>query len=85
MKVVRIFTGPDNQSHFEDLEIPQKDVPFSGTVPGATDKRSDPIPVESARETAELLDAKFVELARCGHVPYVEQPEALFAELRGFL
>lgn len=25
MKVVRIYTGPDNQSHFEDLDIPLKD------------------------------------------------------------
>ena len=25
MKVVRIYTGPDNRSHFEDLQIPLKD------------------------------------------------------------
>jgi len=25
MKVVRIYTGADNQSHFEDLEVPLKD------------------------------------------------------------
>ncbi len=25
MRVVRIYTGPDNQSHFEDLQIPLKD------------------------------------------------------------
>ena len=25
MKVTRIYTGPDNQSHFEDVEIPLKD------------------------------------------------------------
>jgi len=25
MKVVRIYTGPDNKSHFEDLEIPLRD------------------------------------------------------------
>ena len=25
MKVLRIFTGPDNQSHFEDVEVPLKD------------------------------------------------------------
>lgn len=47
MKVVRIYTGDDGQSHFEDLEIPQGDVPFSGNVAGPTDKRTDPIPVES--------------------------------------
>jgi hypothetical protein len=25
MKIVRIYTGPDNRSHFEDLEVPLKD------------------------------------------------------------
>ena len=25
MKIVRIYTGPDNQSHFEDVQIPLKD------------------------------------------------------------
>jgi len=25
MQVVRIYTGPDNQSHFEDLQVPLKD------------------------------------------------------------
>jgi hypothetical protein len=45
VKIVRIYTGDDNRSHFEDLEIPQADVPFPGRL-GATDKRSDQIPVE---------------------------------------
>ena len=30
MKVVRIFTGPDNRSHFEDLEVPLKDAGKTG-------------------------------------------------------
>jgi hypothetical protein len=30
MKVVRIYTGADNQSHFEDLEIPLKDAGKTG-------------------------------------------------------
>ena len=25
MKVVRLYTGPDNKSHFEDLQVPLKD------------------------------------------------------------
>ena len=25
MRVVRIYTGPDNQSHFEDIDVPLKD------------------------------------------------------------
>ena len=32
----------------------------------------DPIPIEAARVTAELIGAEFHPLARCGHVPYVE-------------
>lgn len=46
---------------------------------------SDPIPLDSARAAAECLSAEFVELDACGHVPYVEQPEALFAAVRAFL
>jgi hypothetical protein len=30
MKIVRIFTGPDNQSHFEDIEVPLKDAGKTG-------------------------------------------------------
>ncbi|HZS35718.1 MAG TPA: alpha/beta fold hydrolase [Polyangia bacterium] len=47
--------------------------------------REDPIPVESARQTAAALGAELVELDACGHVPYVEAPEPLFAALRRFL
>lgn len=25
MRVVRLYTGPDNQSHFEDIQVPMKD------------------------------------------------------------
>jgi len=45
----------------------------------------DPIPVASARATAAALGAQFVELADCGHVPYVEQPVALRAALEVFI
>jgi proline iminopeptidase len=45
----------------------------------------DPIPLASARETAELLGAEFHVLARCGHVPYVEAPEEFTRLLDGFL
>lgn len=47
--------------------------------------REDPIPVRSPQEGAAAMGASFVLLERCGHVPYVEQPAALFAALRGFL
>lgn len=45
----------------------------------------DPIPVETARATAEALDAEFVLLPDCGHVPYVEAPEEFTAALDRFL
>ncbi|HEX6643304.1 MAG TPA: alpha/beta hydrolase, partial [Gemmatimonadales bacterium] len=37
---------------------------------------SDPIPIDSARETAASLRAEFHPLERCGHVPYVERFDA---------
>ncbi len=45
----------------------------------------DPIPLASARATAEALRASLVVLPRCGHVPYVEAPEEFTATLDGFL
>jgi proline iminopeptidase len=45
----------------------------------------DPIPVETARATAEALKAEFVLLPRCGHVPYVEAADAFTAALDRFL
>jgi proline iminopeptidase len=47
--------------------------------------RDDPIPLASSTQAAELLGAKLVVLDDCGHVPYVEQPAALFAAVDGFL
>jgi proline iminopeptidase len=46
--------------------------------------RDDPIPVESSREIAEALRAELIVLDDCGHVPYVEQPAALFGAIRRF-
>jgi proline iminopeptidase len=45
----------------------------------------DPIPLETARATAEALRAEFVAIADCGHVPYVEAPDALAPPLLRFL
>ena len=45
----------------------------------------DPIPISSARATAAALGATFVELVDCGHVPYVEQPDALYHALSDFV
>ena len=47
--------------------------------------RQDPIPLASAEATARALHAQLVVLDPCGHVPYVEQPEALFRAVHGFL
>lgn len=47
--------------------------------------REDPIPLASSEAGAEAMDAGLVVIERCGHVPYVEQPEALFAALDPFL
>lgn len=47
--------------------------------------KQDPIPLASARAVAEAMGARLVELDACGHVPYVEQPDALFAAITTFL
>jgi proline iminopeptidase len=47
--------------------------------------RQDPIPLASAAAIADALEAEFVALADCGHVPYVEQPTALFSAIDEFL
>ena len=47
--------------------------------------RDDPIPLASSSEAARALGTKLVVLDECGHVPYVEQPEMLFASLDPFL
>ena len=47
--------------------------------------KQDPIPVASSEACARALGAPLVTLDACGHVPYVEQPVALFAALRPFL
>lgn len=47
--------------------------------------RDDPIPLASTVEAARALGTNLVVLDECGHVPYVEQPEKLFAALDSFL
>ena len=47
--------------------------------------REDPIPLASSEEGARAMGAPLVVIERCGHVPYVEQPAALFAALGEFL
>jgi len=47
--------------------------------------REDPIPLASSAAAAEALGAELVVLDHCGHVPYVEQPDALFRAIERFL
>jgi proline iminopeptidase len=47
--------------------------------------RDDPIPLASTVEAARALGTHLVVLDECGHVPYVEQPQRLFAALDPFL
>lgn len=65
------------------------------TVPGLLDSvsvptlivhgRQDPIPLASSEAAARSLHARFVVIEGSGHVPYVEQPAALFDAIRAFL
>jgi proline iminopeptidase len=47
--------------------------------------RQDPIPLASSEAAARALHARFVVIEGSGHVPYVEQPAALFDAIRAFL
>lgn len=47
--------------------------------------RQDPIPLASSEAAAQAMGAEHCWLEDCGHVPYVEQPDALFAAVRSFL
>ena len=48
--------------------------------------RQDPIPLASSEAAANVMsDARLVVLDNCGHVPYVEQPAALFSAVEAFL
>lgn len=47
--------------------------------------RHDPIPLESTEQAARAMRARLLVLEASGHVPYVEQPEALFAAVEQFL
>src|SRR6185437_1053432 len=47
--------------------------------------RQDPIPLASSQAAASALGARLVPIDGAGHVPYVEQPAALFAAIREFL
>jgi proline iminopeptidase len=47
--------------------------------------RQDPIPLASSEACASALGATLVVIDQCGHVPYVERPDALFDAIEKFL
>ena len=47
--------------------------------------RQDPIPLASSQAAADAMGARLVVIDNCGHVPYVEQPAALFSAVDAFL
>jgi proline iminopeptidase len=47
--------------------------------------RQDPIPLASSEAAAKAMGAALVVIEGSGHVPYVEQPHALFSAVRDFL
>lgn len=50
-----------------------------------THGRQDPIPLASSEACARAMKARLVVIENCGHVPYVEQPAALFDAVDAFL
>lgn len=47
--------------------------------------RHDPIPLESTERAAGAMRARLLVLEASGHVPYVEQPDALFSAIEQYL
>jgi proline iminopeptidase len=50
-----------------------------------THGRQDPIPLASSQDCARAMGARLVVIDNCGHVPYVEQPAALFDAVDGWI
>jgi len=82
-------TGRVQQSVWEslsDFDLVAPNVLGSVHVPAIViHGRQDPIPLESSELVARSLGAELVVLDGAGHVPYVEQPQALFDAIRRFL
>jgi proline iminopeptidase len=61
-------------------------LPTLGGIPSLVlHGEDDPIPVEAARQAAELTGAEFHSVSHCGHVPYVEAHEEFVRIVGGFL
>jgi proline iminopeptidase len=82
-------TGRVQASVWESLDD------YDLTAPGLLDSvlvptlivhgRKDPIPLASSEAAARAMRAELVVLENSGHVPYVEEPAALFDAIRSFL
>ena len=64
------------------LELPKLSVPTL-VITGAADRIVPP--EESERASQEILDAQFVSLDGCGHVPQEECPDAFLGAVQNFL
>ncbi|HKG95340.1 MAG TPA: alpha/beta hydrolase, partial [Gemmatimonadaceae bacterium] len=83
-------TGRVQQSIWEslgdfDLTSGLERVRAAGVPALVVHGRQDPIPLASSEAAARALGAELVVLEQSGHVPYVEQPEALWAAADRFL
>ena len=75
----------DSLGEFDLLAPGQLDSVRASTASVIVHGREDPIPLASSEGAARALGAKLVVLDSCGHVPYVEQPDALFTAIELFL
>lgn len=83
-------TGRVQQQVWEslgDFDVPADLAPHRGRAPTSlvVHGRQDPIPLDSSVALATALGARLTVLEDCGHVPYVEQRQALFTALRAFV
>lgn len=82
-------TGRVQQSVWESLGdfdlLTDPDFPAIDAPTLIVHGRQDPIPLASSEACASALHATLVVIDQCGHVPYVEQPDALFTAIEKFL
>lgn len=65
-----------------DYDI-RKQLPMIRHIPSLlVHGEQDVIPVAGAAEMADKMGAAFVPISRCGHVPFVEQPNALWSAVQ---
>ena len=65
-----------------DLRPALRSIPIPAVI---VHGESDPIPIDATAELAECLRTPLHRVARCGHVPYVEQPDEFTRIVGGWL